>query len=141
MRARILVLAGLFAACAPGGPGPEHERGRAPATEAERVVQAQVDAYNRRDLDAFMATLHPDAQLYIFPDSLWMAGSENLRRTYGSLFARATSLRAEVLQRVVQGNYVIDREVTYGLGADGPHTGVAIYEVRNGRIARVWFMD
>ena len=105
------------------------------------VVDAQFAAYNRRDLDAFMATLAPDARLYAFPDSLLHAGHDELRRVYGRLFAQAPRLRAELLHRTVQGRFVIDRETTYGLPGREPLTGVAISEVIDGRIARVWFVD
>jgi hypothetical protein len=33
----------------------------------EEVVQQQVNAYNARDIDAFLATFAPDAQLHEFP--------------------------------------------------------------------------
>lgn len=111
------------------------------STEAERVVRAQFEAYNRRDLDAFMATLAPDARLYVFPDSLLYAGHAQLRPVYARLFTEATGLRAVVHDRIVQGRYVIDRETTYGLPGRAPLTGVAISEVRDGRIVRVWFVD
>lgn len=132
-----LALAACGRAVPPASPGPD----AVGPSSTERMVQAQVAAYNRRDLDAFLATMAPDARLYAFPDSLLHAGHDELRRVYGRLFAKATGLRADVRQRVVQGRYVIDRETTYGLPGRGPTTGVAIYEVRNGRIARVWFMD
>jgi hypothetical protein len=107
----------------------------------ERVVQVQLEAYNRRDLDGFMAMLAPEIQLYAFPDTLLHAGHDELRRVYGELFATATELRARVLDRVVQGNYVTDREVTTGMPGKGPLTGVAIYAVRDGRVARIWFLE
>lgn len=107
----------------------------------EQVVRTQFDAYNRRDLDAFMATLAPDARMYLFPDSLLFAGHEQLRPVYARLFAEATELRVELLQRLVQGAFVIDRETTYGMPGRPPATGVAIYEVRDGLIVRVWFVD
>lgn len=133
----------VLVACAPGAASPSRATAVAsPATSpAERVVQAQFDAYNRRDLEAFLATLAPDARLYLFPDSLLHAGHDELRRVYGRLFAGAPALRVELLQRTVQGRYVIDRETTHGLPGQGPLTGVAIYEVIDGRIARVWFVD
>jgi imidazolonepropionase-like amidohydrolase len=104
------------------------------------VVQTQLEAYTRRDLAAFMATLAPDARLSAFPDSLLHAGHDALRRVYGDLFARAPALRAELLERTVQGRFVIGRETPYGLPGRPPLTG-AIYEVRDGRITRIWFLD
>lgn len=112
------------------------------AAEVVRVVQAQVDAYNRRDLEAFLAVLAPDVRLYAFPDSLLYAGRDTLRVVYGRLFATASGLRADVTARLVQGAHVLDQETTHGLpGARGPLTGVAIYEVRRGRVTRIWFLE
>ena len=146
-RVALAVALAATAACAPGrvaapagGPAPLAVSGSDPAA-VERVVQAQVAAYNRRDLDAFMATFAPDARLYAFPDSLMYAGADALRPVYARLFARAAGLRADVTHRIVQGAFVLDREVTSGMPGRGPMTGVAIYEVRRGLIARVWFVD
>jgi hypothetical protein len=107
----------------------------------EAIVQAQVDAYNNRDLSAFLKHFSQDAKLYTFPDTLLFAGADTLRSVYGQLFAAATQLKAEVTNRVVQGRFVIDREITTGMPGRGPHTGIAIYEVRGGLITRVWFLD
>ena len=40
------------------------------AERNERVVARQLDAYNARDLDAFMACWHGDAQWIMFPDTI-----------------------------------------------------------------------
>lgn len=113
----------------------------AASPNAERVVQAQVEAYNQRDLEAFLRHFAPDARLYAFPDSLMFAGRDTLRTVYGNLFAHASGLRAEIIRRTVQGHYVIDQETTHGISTRGPLTGVAIYEVRGDLITRVWFLD
>ena len=53
----------------------------------EQLVQRQVDAYNRRDLDAFLATYSPDIRLYDFPGKETLSGLDAMRKTYGKLFA------------------------------------------------------
>lgn len=50
-------------------------------------------------------------------------------------------IHAELVQRLVQGRFVIDEEITTGLPGKGPQKGIAIYEVKDGLISRVWFMD
>jgi hypothetical protein len=145
--ARIAGIAMLTAACmtgrrpggSPGGPAPLATSAK--ATETEGVVRAQVEAYNRRDLGAFLATFAQDARLYAFPDSLLYAGRDALRPVYARLFEQAPGLRADVTHRIVQGAFVIDREVTTGMPGRAPLTGVAIYEVRGGLVTRVWFVD
>jgi uncharacterized protein (TIGR02246 family) len=105
------------------------------------VVQRQLDAYNRRDLEAFVAQYAPDVRIYAFPDKLLFQGHEKMRADYGPLFAEAVGLHAEVTDRIVQGRFVIDREVVTGMPGKERITGLAIYEVTDGRISAVWFVD
>lgn len=109
-------------------------------SNAEQVVQAQLDAYNRRDIDAFMATYAPDLKLYAHPDRLTASGQEQVREQYARLFANTPGLHAEVANRIVQGSFVIDQEVVTGLPGGGEIRAVAIYEVRDGLIQNVWFV-
>jgi uncharacterized protein (TIGR02246 family) len=105
------------------------------------VVERQLDAYNRRDLEAFLSQYAPDVRIYAFPDKLLFQGHEKMRAEYGPLFAEAAGLHAEVTDRVVQGRFVIDREVVTGMPGKPLLTGLAIYEVKDGRITAVWFVD
>jgi putative hydrolase of HD superfamily len=115
----------------------------APVTAEARVVQAQVDAFNRRDIDAFMATYAPDAIHWAFPSDTTFAGAARIRAHYAELFTDpdASRLHATVRKRMVQGRYVIDEEYIVGLPADDPHVSVIIYEVVGGLIRNVWFVE
>ena len=106
----------------------------------EQVVQAQLDAYNSHDIDAFMATYAPDLKLYTHPDRLMASGAEQVREQYGRLFANTPNLNARVAKRTVQGRFVIDQEIVTGLPNGGEMSAVAIYEVRDGLIQNVWFI-
>lgn len=109
-------------------------------SRAERVVQAQLEAYNRRDVQAFVATYAPTVRIYNHPDQLQLSGLDQLTEAYAKFFADSPDLHATVSTRIVQGNYVIDREHVTGL-ADGTEIrAVAIYEVRDDRIQAVWFI-
>ncbi len=107
---------------------------------AEAVVQAQLEAYNRRDVDAFAATYAPDVRIYDHPDRLRMSGVDQLRQTYAEFFAAAPGLRATVSRRIVQGDHVIDHETVTGLPGGARIQAVAVYQVRDGRIQNVWFI-
>ena len=107
----------------------------------EHVVQAQLEAYNRRDVDAFVATYADDVRIWNHPDELQLSGSGALRKSYGEFFAGAPNLRATVTRRIVQGDYVIDHEHVTGLPDGGEVRAVAIYEVRDGKIQGVWFIQ
>jgi hypothetical protein len=106
---------------------------------AEAVVQAQVDAYNARDINAFIATYRDDAQLFEFPDKLLARGSVELRKRYEERFKEA-GLHADILKRIVVGNIVVDHERVRRLFAEGPGTleAIAIYQVEDGKIATAW---
>jgi uncharacterized protein (TIGR02246 family) len=111
----------------------------AKAQDVERIIQEQVEAYNKHDLDAFLATYSPDIRLHEFPGKVTSSGLEEMRKQYGALFARAPGLKAEITKRIVQGNYVIDHEkVTFG-GRES--TAVAIYQIGGGKIVNVWFIE
>jgi hypothetical protein len=114
-----------------------------PVTAEERVVQAQVDAFNRRDIDAFMATYAPDAIHWEYPaDTVW-ANAARIRAHYTELFSDpdAGRLHVDVRERIVKGRFVIDHDFYRGLPGEDTHVSVVIYEVVDGRIKNVWFMN
>lgn len=138
----LLAAAILLAACTvrvERGPSPS----AAAPSEAERVVQAQVDAFNRRDIEAFMAGYAPGAIHWEYPADTVFAGAARIRAHYTELFADpdASRLHATVRKRIVKDRFVIDEEYIVGLPADDPHVSVIIYEVRDGRIHNAWFMN
>ena len=70
-----------------------------------------------------------------------MDGHEAMRRTYGRMFQELTALHAWVPRRIAMGNYVIDEEMVSGFPNGAIYCATAIYEVKDGRIANVWFID
>ena len=115
----------------------------AAVTDEERVVQAQVDAFNRRDVEAFMANYAPNAIHWEYPADTVFAGAARIRAHYTELFGDpdVVGLRAEVRKRIVKGRFVIDEELVRGLPGDDPHVSVIIYEIVDGRIQNAWFMN
>lgn len=107
---------------------------------AEDIVQRQLNAYNAHDIDAFMSTYAPDIEIYAHPDSLLMSDWEGMKALYGGLFTKAPTLHAKIVNRITAGKYVIDREHVTGLEKDKDINAVAIYEVQDGLIRRVWFI-
>lgn len=116
---------------------------RGEVSEEERVVQAQVDAFNRRDVEAFMATYAPDAIHWEYPADTVFNGAARIRAHYTELFADpdVRGLRVDVRERIVKGRFVIDHDVYQGLPGDEGHVSVVIYEVRGGLIQNAWFMN
>ncbi|BEN73396.1 nuclear transport factor 2 family protein [Serratia sp. TSA_130.2] len=106
----------------------------------EDVVQQQLDAYNARDIEAFMACWADDAQYYEHPDTLLASGKAAIRERHLVRF-REPSLYGERIKRMAVGNMVVDQEVVtrnFPQGR-GKMDVIAIYEVEQGRIAKAWF--
>ena len=110
------------------------------AETPESVVEAQVAAYNRRDLEGFAAAYAPDAVVYDPPEQIRAAGMESIRRIYAKAFAEIPSARATISQRLIQGNFVVDQESVSGLPGGRSASVVVIYEVRDGKIRRAWVL-
>lgn len=112
----------------------------ATSTPAE-VVQAQVDAYNAHDLEAFAACYADDAQVIDLsgkrPD---VTGQAALKKAFAFLDRVPREFGVDIVKRVVNGSVVIDLEHLHGLpeGKSRPDS-FAVYEVRGGKIARLWF--
>jgi hypothetical protein len=103
----------------------------------DEIVERQIDAFNRRSLDDFMACFADSARL-VLDGEVAASGREALREVYGPQFAGA-AVRATVLSRITQAEWVVDRE-----RADGPDgsamTVLALYRTRDGLIDRVQLM-
>lgn len=105
----------------------------------EALVERQFAAYKARDLEAFVSTYAPDAVVARLGDAVPLAsGHEQLRETYGRLFAGNPGLRCELVNRFVKGDVVVDREKVSGLANRPDFEGFVIYQVRHGLIVRAW---
>jgi imidazolonepropionase-like amidohydrolase len=108
---------------------------------AEQVVQAQLNAYNAQDLEAFLSTYAEDATIVkAGTGEVLNAGHESLRERYGTMFRKYPSNRARIAERRVEGGRVSDHEIITGRAPERPDpwdVGWVVYEVADGRIHRV----
>ena len=105
------------------------------------AAQRQLDAYNARDLEAFLACYAEDCTVHAHPSGeVLMAGREAMRARYERLFAEHPDLHCRLLARVEHECFAIDHEHVEGLRPDEIVHAVAVYEVRDGLIRRVWFL-
>jgi hypothetical protein len=109
-------------------------------TLTERVVQQQFDAYNRRDLEGFVAAHAPNVRVYRYPDSLVIDGREALRERFGKLFANAPQLHATVDDRMTHGDLVIWKETVTGMPGGRTSTAMSMWEIHDGLITRILFI-
>ena len=103
------------------------------------LVQRQLNAYNDRDLEAFLEPYADDVELYEFPSKLVTKGKEQMRKDY-AFFKTVTNLHCEIKERIIQGNTIIDKESVTGFG-NKPVEATAIYQVENNKIKRVYFIS
>lgn len=111
------------------------------------LIQAQLDAYNCHDAEAFAATYGPEAEIIeLATGTLIAKGRAAIRTFYAARFQANPKLQAEILHRTLQGSFVVDQErITGVLTAPGgeerpPLTAVVIYEVKDEKIARAWLV-
>jgi hypothetical protein len=98
-----------------------------------------LNAYNLRDIEAFLEPYADDVEIYDYPDKLQLKGKEMMREGYAGMFEKVTNLHCELVERIVQGNIVIDKErVQFG---DKFVEAVAIYHIENGKIKKVYFIN
>ncbi len=102
------------------------------------LAQRQLNAYNCRNTDAFLEPYADDVEIYTYPDKLISKGKEDMRKSYSKKFDNTPNLHCELLGRIVQGNIVIDKERVQF--ADKIIEAVAIYEVENNKIKKVYFV-
>lgn len=107
---------------------------------AEAVVQRQLEAYNAKDLEGWLATYAPDAEQFEMHGPRLARGHGEMRARMAQRFAEP-DLHAELLQRIVMGDTVVDHErVTRNFPeGKGAIAMVCVYEVRDGLIRRASF--
>lgn len=104
----------------------------------EQMAQKQLEAYNQKDIKAFMDCFSEDVKIYTYPNILEVEGKAKMQEQYAQFFNNAQTLHCTVIKRIVRGAFVIDEEsVQYNATTFG---GVAIYEVKEGKIVTVTFM-
>ena len=108
------------------------------ATPVE-IVQRQLEAYNARNLERFVATYADDVKVYRMPLlEPTIVGKAKLSEFYATQRFNLPALRAEIVNRIVLGNKVIDHERVFGI-REQPMEVAAVYEVAGGLIRTVWF--
>lgn len=105
---------------------------------AEAIVQAQLDAYNAQDIDAFMALFADDCVIADLNGAISHAGADAIRERYTQLFAQYPENHAKLVNRIIVGDVVVDHE-DIARSSNERFVAAAIYTIKNERIARVDF--
>lgn len=106
----------------------------------EQLAQKQLDAYNARNIEAFLEPYSDSVEIYMFPGKLMSKGKEAMRKEYSAMFQQVPNLHCTLVNRIVEGNTVIDHESVSGFGPQ-PLKAVAIYTIQKGKISKVYFIQ
>lgn len=102
-------------------------------------VARQFEAYNRRDLQAFLACFAEDFRAYRMPaEAPSLQGKPALAAFYAEHRFNRPALKAELISRTVLGQQVFDHERIHGLGEQALES-IAVFAVQDGLIRTAWF--
>ena len=104
----------------------------------EALINEHVKMYNEKDVKALGRTYAKDVMIYNFPDEVVFEDRSAVRDDYIALSESTPNLYAEVLNRIIIGNKVIDKiKLTKN---DQFEYFVAIYEITNNLIDKVTYI-
>jgi len=116
-----------------------HNRGPM-ATPAE-LAQHQLDTFNDHDLDGFLPVFAEDVVIVNLADGTEiLRGIDAFRERYAAAFRDRPGVHAELVGRLVMDRYVVDQERVSDGDDDPAGDALAIYEVEDGLIVRMWFL-
>ena len=114
-----------------------------PASTGKRsnvdLVQAQLEAYNAQDLDAYCAFFAEDVVVSDLNGAMGVRGLVAYRAKYDGVFRQFPQNKVELLNRMVCGSTVIDHEKVIRSPGGETFEVIAIYTLADGKIARVDF--
>lgn len=103
-------------------------------------VQHQLEAFNNRDIDAFMEAFSSEITVENGEGEEMMSGSKEMWAFYNNIFGNSPDLHCDLVNRTKVGDWVIDEEKIQGLKAEGfpeeAHAVVA-YKLSDGQITFV----
>jgi hypothetical protein len=104
------------------------------------IAQAQLEAYNAQDLDAYCAFFSADVVVADLNAAVTTSGIDAYRARYAKAFADFPQNKAALLGRLVVGDTVIDHERVARKPGGETFDVAAIYTFRGDKIARVDFV-
>lgn len=107
---------------------------------AKELIQRQLDAYNARDIEAWLSTYHEEAEQHLLHGGLLATGHEAIRRRMIDRFSDP-AMQARLISRAVMEKVVVDHEFVTRTVADGLEEVemICIYEVDSSKIVRATF--
>jgi len=103
-------------------------------------VERQLEAYNARDVGAFVPCFSEDVVVEDGSGTVRMRGRGEFHARYSAAFAAEPAVRCEIVHRIRHGEYVVDHENLTGYRSGERRQAVAIYRVQGDVITHVRFL-
>ncbi len=108
------------------------------------LSRRQLEAYNRADIDAFCACFHSEVTVLDGEGRATLEGIDAFRARYHGMFSSHSDVRAEVTQRIVLGDHVVELErwsrVALATGERSEGTVIVRYTARDCLLRWVEFL-
>jgi hypothetical protein len=115
------------------------------SSDSAAVVQAQVEAYNKHDVDAFLSCYADNATVtWLDGKKAPVQGTDALRKEFaflGKIPAAGAGFGVDIVMKTITGPTVANVEHMRGLPPNAPPVPdtLVVYEVRDGKIVNAWF--
>lgn len=121
----------------------EHASAQNAARSPEQTAQSLVDAYNARNMDGILKAYAPDSIAFALPSGeVILKGHDEIRKKFARVMDPKVKLKVEIVSRIVDGKFVIDKEKITGTNDGKPveFFGTVIYEITDGLIRKEWYL-
>src|SRR5688572_9607290 len=89
--------------------------GQAVQKTPEQVAQSLIDAYNARNMEGILKAYSPDSVAYALPSGeVILKGHDAIRKKFSRILEPNVNLKVEIVNRIVDGKFVIDKEKITG---------------------------
>lgn len=105
------------------------------------VILAYVEAANQNDLESFLALYSTGIKKYRFPATLASEGIDHMRKVYTKSFAEKSGIKVEIRSMIALADKVICYDHVTGLPNGEEADEIVVYEVKNGLIESIVYVD
>ena len=106
----------------------------------DSVVDKQIKAYNEQNIEDFLDCYSDEIQVYMLESNQKLTdGKDQLKATMLGSFKSNPNAETLVESRITQNNIVIDVETILGYIENKIIRAIAIYEITDSRISKLWF--
>jgi hypothetical protein len=117
---------------------PARETHASTPTLPDAIVDRQMAAYNRHDVNGLLAGFDDSSGLFLFGEPGVLRTRAAMRSTFAPMFQTYPNVHTETSRRIIVGPFVVDQEQLTGIANGRPTAALAVYEVRNEHLVNYW---